>query len=96
MKHKGKITPEARGDKQWIRVRLALTLAVDKWEMGWGEILWVWYSWRAESDNGIYMHLLLFYYPYQEKVMNGNCERGCDRKLIQRSRVELVEGGSLT
>ena len=33
--------------------------------------------------------LVLLSFP----ARNDNCERGCEGKLIQRSRVEVVEGG---
>ena len=52
-----------------------------------------WYGWGVDHAHGIYKSLPLFYCLAPKKLINSNCERGCEGKLTLRSRVKLAEGG---
>ena len=92
-KRKGKIPPAAPGDAKWSVTRLALTLAGDKLEVGWGAMPQGWAGCRVDRTCRICAPFILFCFPTPQKVRNGNCERGCEVKSIRRSRLEVVEGG---
>ena len=62
-----------------------LTLAVDKWDMGWGDMSLGWAGWGAEHAHGLCLLLPFFCCPAcPQKVRNGNCERGCEGKSIPK------------
>ena len=62
------------------RSSVNLTLTVDKWYMGWGEISLGWPGCGEESICGKFTPFPLFCCP--QKFINGNCERGCEVKSI--------------
>ena len=92
-KHNRKITPAACDGIKWRYTQLELTLARDKWEVGRGTMSRRWSGWGVECAHEICAHLPLLCCPTPQKVRNGNCERGCEGKLILKSQVKVVEGG---
>ena len=82
-RRKENIPPEARGDAQWQGVDLSL--AVDKWEMGWGTMYLGWADWGAERTHGICAPLPLFCFPAcLRKDINRNCDQGYEGKLVPK------------
>ena len=45
-----------------------ITLEVDKWEVGWGDISLGWEGWGAERANGIFAPFPLLCCPAREKT----------------------------
>ena len=66
---------------------MGITFAVDKWMMGGGEaaIYLGWEGWVAERAHGICATLPLLFCPSRKKTRNGNCEQGCEGKLITKN-----------
>ena len=60
-----------------VRRGVNLTMAVDKWDMGWGEMSLWWEGWVAESAHGICAHFPLLCCPTRKKLRNGKFEQGC-------------------
>ena len=59
-----------------------ITLDMDKWEMGW-----VWIYLGLAGRGAERAHGLCALFPLlscQQKVRNGNCERGCEGRLIPK------------
>ena len=62
-----------------------LTLEVDKYEMGWVSMYMWWVGWGEERAHGLCKLVSLLSCP--EKVRDGNCERGCEGKLIPKKSI---------
>ena len=82
MKRKVKVPPAARDDAKWNDTRLYITLAVDKWEVYGGVLSQGWAGWGVESAHGICVPFPLL--SLLQKVINGNCDCGCNGKLIPK------------
>ena len=72
----------ARRGAAWSGMVCCLPWTGDNLEMGWGAMSLGWSGWGADCDHGICAPLPLLSCP--RKFRNGNRERGCKGKLIQK------------
>ena len=60
---KGKKSSSGARRRGMVRRDVEITLVVDKWEMGWGDMPLGWAGWGAERAHGLFTPLPLFSCP---------------------------------